>query len=344
MKRNLAAILACMCLALTLGRAFAEELQLPGKKARDMEALIQTIASATDVGRVVFDETPVTPAALDQLREAFPELAFEYSLSVVGKKVRATATRVNLHPNKVTKEKEFRQLYNCLRWLPDVEELTAWDTAFTFEQLEELSALMPKMHVSCKIKIASHLLRTDATAFSTRHSYGSIRHTAEDFRGVKYCDNLLALDVGHNNVRNLDFLYDAPNLRVLILADNQVEDLSPVASLKELEYLEIFKNPVSDLSPLKGLTKLIDLNMTFCRVADYSPLLGLTKLDRLWISENPYTEEQLQMLAKAHPECTMNTTAGEIAPTAEGWRQGHPRYLQIVRIFKRTRYEEFKTP
>lgn len=58
MKRNLAAILACMCLALTLGRAFAEELQLPGKKARDMEALIQTIASATDVGRVVLMRRP----------------------------------------------------------------------------------------------------------------------------------------------------------------------------------------------------------------------------------------------------------------------------------------------
>ena len=48
------------------------------------------------------------------------------------------------------------------------------------------------------------------------------------------------------------------------------------------------------------------------------------------------------MLKAALPNCTINTTAGEIAITAEGWRQGHPRYLQIVRIFERATYEPFK--
>jgi Leucine-rich repeat (LRR) protein len=73
---------------------------------------------------------------------------------------------------------------------------------------------------------------------------------------LKYLKNLKYLDVGHNAIDDLSFLYDLPELRILIVADNYVTDyitdLTPIASLKHLQYLEVFTNNITDLSPLSG--------------------------------------------------------------------------------------------
>lgn len=343
MLRRLISVLLVSFLLCSSAFAQGDELSMSGKKAaqRYDEAAAE-IGGHPEAGRVVFDDYPIPPAILEKLKQAFPNVEFEYSVSLGGKRYRSTAQKASIRSTPVAGQKQFDALYKTLSHLPRLEELTALTSSFSFDNLEALRKLLPDMHVSGNILIGKRRLRTDYTAFSTRHAYYSTRYASDDFRGLKYCDNLLALDIGHNAVTDLDFLYDLPGLRVLILADNQITDLTPIASLHDLEYLEIFKNPVSDLSPLAGLKNLIDLNMTFCQVEDYTPLLGLKNLDRLWISENPYDEEDLQMLREALPRCTVNTDAGEIAPTANGWRQGHPRYLQIVKIFQTGRYKEFQ--
>ena len=106
---------------------------------------------------------------------------------------------------------------------------------------------------------SSTILRLEANKPATLHNDTSAKHNSEDFSVLKYCWNLMALDVGHNNVTNLDFLYDLPNLRILIVACNTIEDITPIASLKHLEYLELFKNRILDISPLEGLDHLMDL-------------------------------------------------------------------------------------
>lgn len=343
--------LVAFLLLLAIGVAHAQELQMDGQQAaRNYNQLVADIAANAGVSRVVFNDYPVPLDKLDKLKDAFPDIEFEYSISFARKKYRSTAEKANIYAHKVTNDNQFSELCSVLRYLPGLKELTAKNSTLTFDQLEKLRELMPDMHVTTNIRIGRRALRTDLTAFSTRKAYYSNRYSSDDFRGVKYTDGLLALDIGHNAVTDLDFLYDVPKLRILILADNQITDLTPIAALPDLEYLEIFKNPVTDLSPLAGLENLIDLNMTFCQVTDYTPLLGLKKLDRLWIGENPYTDEDLLMLAEALPDCTISTDCvvrsrgggRGLAPTANGWRQGHSRYLQIVRIFQKAKYEEFK--
>lgn len=127
-----------------------------------------------------------------------------------------------------------------------------------------------------------HLIRTDRQAFSTLHNNQSSHHRSEDFEILKYVWDLKALDVGHNSVTSLDFLYDLPDLRILIIACNEVTDITPMASLHKLEYAEIFKNRIVDLTPLAGLDHLLDLNICFNSVTDVTPILGLTQLQRLW--------------------------------------------------------------
>lgn len=229
-----------------------------------------------------------------------------------------------------------------LPWLPKLTEIRALKSSFTYDEMERIHAALPDVHVSARMRVNRHYVSTSLTAFSTRHSKTSTRYSSDDMRALKYVDNLLALDIGHNAVDDLSFLYDLPNLRVLILADNQITDLTPIASLEHLEYLEVFINPLTDISPLAECENLIDLHIGECSISDFSPLYGLKKLNRLWMSENPFTEEDVQKLREALPGCTINTTASQIATTAEGWRQGNKRYLWIVDMFEKGKFKEFE--
>ena len=340
MHKRLWALALAVCLF--AGSAGAQVLELSGNDVKkNVNAVIRTIRESENVEKVVFDKAVISPENLQLLHDTFPELEMEYSVSVLGKRVSSAAEEINLYKTPINGGKDFEKLVKAIEWLPHLKEIRALDSSFTYDEMVRIHEARPDVHVYAKMRVNKHYVRTDVTAFSTRHSKTSTRYSADDMRALKYIDNLLALDIGHNAVDNLDFLYDLPNLRILILADNQITDLTPIASLKNLEYLELFINPITDLSPLAELENLIDLHVGECQISDFSPLYGLKKLDRLWISANPFTDEEVAKLRQALPDTTINTTASEIATTAEGWRQGHPRYLTIVDIFEKSKYKEF---
>lgn len=173
--------------------------------------------------------------------------------------------------------------------------------------------------------VGDHLVRTDVTAFSTQHTYQSKFHTSKTFSVLKYCHNLVALDIGHNEVSDLSFLEDLPQLKVLILAANNITDITPLAKLENLEYLELFLNHISDLTPLEGLTHLRDLNLCYNSITDWSPLENMPWLERLWLNYSgkyaridPVPAEVIAQLKEKLPNTEINTTAAH--STADGWR------------------------
>lgn len=340
-SKRVAALMAALMLMMT-GAAGAQVLELSGKDAREIDKLIASVSAQGDVTKIVFDETVIAPDHLQALFTALPDVDIEYSVSVLGRRYRWDTEQINLSQTPVNGGKDFEKLMKVLPWLPKLTEIRALKSSFTYEEIERIRQVLPGVHVSGKLRVNKHYVRNDLTAFSTRHSKTSTRYSSDDMRVLKYMDNLQALDIGHNAVDDLSFLYDLPNLRVLILADNQVTDLTPVASLKNLEYLEVFINPLTDISPLAECENLIDLHIGECNISDFSPLYGLKKLNRLWMSANPFTEEDVQKLQEALPNCQINTTASQVATTAEGWRQGNERYLWIVDMFEKGKFKEFE--
>ena len=173
-----------------------------------------------------------------------------------------------------------------------------YSTEIRRHRIEHLAALFPEVEfgwtmviMPCSNKLHPerkkyHTVRTDDTAFSTLHNKYCTGHTDVDFSVLRYCRNLQALDIGHNKVTDISFLYDLPHLKVLILALNNISDITPIGSLKELEYLEIFRNYITDISPLANCENLVDLNLCNNTIRDYTPLMGLTKLRRLWIARS----------------------------------------------------------
>lgn len=240
--------------------------------------------------------------------------------------------------------KSVADFIDYLRQFPQLRQVDIFATTLTPQSIDALTEAFPQVQFGMTMRIGDHLVRTDATAFSTLHGNSSRHHDEEDFRYLRYCTNLLALDIGHNSVRDVSFLYDLPHLKVLILACNEIEDITPVGSLHQLEYLELFKNDVRDVSCLSGCTKLIDLNVCFNHIEDLSPIAGLSRLERLWVynsnnwsDADPVDAQQLALLRQALPQCHIDSTSYS---TLGGWRD-HRRYYIVSNMFRYGEYIPF---
>lgn len=227
---------------------------------------------------------------------------------------------------------------------PQLKKVDMFGTQIWRPRIEELAERYPQIEFGWTMRIGEHTVRTDQTAFSTLHNHNSEFHTEREFSVLKYCKNMVALDIGHNGVMDLSFLYDMPQLKVLIVACNlTLQDITPIGSLTELEYLELFKNDIRDISCLANCTKLIDLNICFNRIKDWTPLYGLKNLRRLWLynssnySDIPIPKEVVTALRENLPDTKVDAVSYS---TDGGWRE-HPRYDVIHEMFKTGVYIPF---
>lgn len=251
--------------------------------------------------------------------------------------VPVSAESIDLEKVRVSAD-EYPRFYEFLNQLPNLRRVDMFATRIPRKRINELAERFPDIEFGWTMAVGDHDVRTDAIAFTTAHSDRSRRHADEDFSVLKYCRNLLALDIGHNAVKDLSFLNDLPQLKVLILVDNQFQDITPVGELTDLEYLELFYNDIRDVSALVTLTKLKDLNLGFNRIQDISPLESMNWLERLWIpqynSHNPTIKpdpEAVKSLTAALPDTQIDSTAK--SSIGNYWRD-HIHYQNILRIFR----------
>lgn len=222
-------------------------------------------------------------------------------------------------------------------WLFDAE-MTTEDQEWLFEKY------YPDIFFGFTIHIGPHAIRTDQTAFSTLH-YSSPtktdpRHTSEELYALRMCTRLKALDLGHNYLTDLNFLYWMPDIEVLIISPNYgLEDISPIANCKNLVYLECFHTPITDLSPLAGMTKLKDLNLARDgQVTDISPLYDLPSLERFWWGHmDKVPNAQRKIMREKHKGCKFSMVYD---PTSGGWRS-HKRFKQLHEFFRTGVYVPF---
>jgi len=223
--------------------------------------------------------------------------------------------------------------------MPALETVNMYESRLTDEAMELLFTRYPHIFFGWTLTIGDHSVRTDTQVFSTLHGTSpKPPHTSADFERLKYCRNLLALDIGHNWAEDLSFLRYLPKLKVLIVAINHVQDIAPLADLKELEYLELFSNKVRDYTPLAGLTKLRDLNVKNNPCKDLKPLYQMTWLERFWAGcyvEIP--KAQKKGMEAAIPGCEFDWNS---MPTAGTWRK-HERYYVIRDMFQSGVYIPF---
>lgn len=262
----------------------------------------------------------------------FPALS--ETVSVQGLAVPSDAEYLDLGKQQV---KNFSQFGKELSALPALTRVDLFSSRPSERQVWALTEALPQVTFGMTMNIAGFRCRTDDVIFSM-HRRGEPLYKSEAFRQLTLCPEMLALDLGHNRITDLEFLKSTPKVRYLILADNRITDLSALSELKDLQYLEIFMNQVTDLSPLSGLTELVDVNLAYNQVQDLSPLYGLHKLERVWLSRNDLPQEQIDALQAALPGLEINYTAR--LSTQGGWRE-HPRFFAMRRTFDRGEFIPF---
>ncbi|MBN1457377.1 MAG: hypothetical protein JW912_05960 [Sedimentisphaerales bacterium] len=119
-----------------------------------------------------------------------------------------------------------------------------------------------------------------------------------DITGIQYAENLLRLELVHNQITDITELSSLTKLQYLRLDNpetgvyyedkmNNISDISSLAGLTSLQLLCLSGNAeLSDISYLSGLTNLYELQLYRTQISDISPLIGMTNLETLHLTEN----------------------------------------------------------
>lgn len=179
--------------------------------------------------------------------------------------------------------------------LPQLEKVIMCDCGISSEDMDAMAKRHPDVRFVWNIRLGRAVIRTDATSFiSCKFGYwpvGGVGPTEDaenrlfdhDCVDLKYCTDMIALDMGHMALTDISFLEYMPNLRYLILADNPIEDFSALQYVPNLIFLEIFMTSFDQAEVLTQLKNLKDLNIGFSKIKNWEPLMEMTWLERLWL-------------------------------------------------------------
>ncbi|MDR1564649.1 MAG: hypothetical protein LBS74_06795 [Oscillospiraceae bacterium] len=272
----------------------------------------------------------VSDAEMEKLAEKYPDVFFIWNYTIYGKTFATNAETINLDKSEITNLDEFKK---SISYFKNLKRAEMNDCGLSNDQMGELVEMYPETKFVWTIKFSRYRVKTDAIAFSTAVTPGvnSPHLKFKNVEGLKYCTEMEALDLGHNEIEDISFIGGMKNLKILIVADNKVKDISVLANLKELVYIELFLNDIEDTSVFKELPNLKDLNICHNSILDPSPLYECKQLERLWIARNRFWDSKtINALRAALPNCKFSFW--EYQSTGEGWRR-HPRYYWMRDYF-----------
>lgn len=259
-------------------------------------------------------------------------------VSIQGESIDGSATSLNLQNKKIA---DYNTFVNELALFPNLTYVDLSNSNLSNEQMENLQNIYPNIKFVWVVHMKHWSMRTDAVAFSTQQWHITEMLNSDDIQVLKYCKDLVALDLGHNRVSDISVMRNLKNLKILILVDNPVTDLSPLKDMSNLMYLEFFVARVTDITPLAYCENLVDLNISFNRISDIDPILHLPHLQRLWFTHTNISQADRQRLIDTYPNVAMDFSSS--TSIQAGWRT-NPRFKSMRNMYKNNTVEgEFAT-
>lgn len=314
-------------------------LEISSNTTIDEDMLINVLPYFSALTTVNFGSQILSKSLMKRLLNTYPRIYFEWSAELGNKAYYSDVTDIDISSYIVDDLESFKEQ---LQYLISIKYIDMCDCGLTNEQMEELQTAYPNIKFVWKLQVGSWELRTDVKAFSTGHhgkfeggrfTGGNYLLSRTDLVQLKYCTDLIALDIGHQKrIVDFSFLENLPNLRILIVALTKMTDLSVLSSLKNLEYLEIFRNGLTDISPLMELPNLKYLNCSANYFTDIDTLSKMKQLERLWMVFNYLSDEEIAQLREILPDCEIVVEA--FGPTSGGWRgEDNEVYIEMREIF-----------
>lgn len=285
------------------------------------EQLQGAMAVMPKLRTVELQNPQATAQELLQLRQDYPDVELHWSLVFGDTVIPEDAEEVDISGVQV-ESVEQAKAYAAM--FPNITKLIMTDCGLDNETMAQFRE---EMRDAYKVVWTVYLgsiakARTDDVKFMPlTQGDGYFR----DWNAVdlKYCEDMVAIDIGHSRVRNIDWVAYMPHLKYLILADTDVRRLDGIENCKELVWLELSWCAIESYEPLVGCTALEDLNLsrTF---ADPEPLYQMTWLKNLWVMErgDAVTYQLTQALPDTH------VVGGAHDAISYGWRK-LPNYFKM---------------
>ena len=333
-KRSVGLILAA-AMALITGMVYfsvPESFALPAPKTNTLSVTERDVPNGPSQAIPAPTPSPTQNPTPSPTPEPTPEPAVE--MSVFGVSTMSDATELDLTGVKIA---DLEELTTQLGEIKRLKRVIMIHCGLKDEAMQELQSRFPKIEFVWITHIASCGVRTDTTYFTTYNPYEHL-YNCGSLEGFRNCPDIVALDLGHG-LSGLSpdgsYLRYLPHLKYLILYMAPYESLPELSGLKELEYLELMRSGIRDISPLRDCPNLKHLNLcnTYYledKEAALDVLCSLTQLERLWISDDLFAEEQLARLLAALPETKVHLAHGfgDICVNDGGWRLD-PSYFEM---------------
>ena len=295
------------------------------------EEELDLLAYLPAVKQLNLENPNASPEKLADIREEYPQMKISWQVTIEDLIFDESTTDVDLTMVEITDLSEVERKLNCL---PNLESVTfglcgiddpKWGNsrsklvASPIEN-EELAAYRDRVREKYKVSWTLRLgpkiaLESDADNFMPNH-FGVGQLPDSYAYNLRYCEDMVCLDVGHMTLTDISFVEYMPNLKYLILAWTEVKYIEPIRTCKNLVFLELDNSTIRDLSPLVDCTALEDLNLgnTFC---DVTPILEMTWLKNVYfILGSPASAYKVsQAIPTAHVVATGTATVGG------GWRR-----------------------
>lgn len=253
------------------------------------------------------------PENLVALQESMTGAEVTWEQEICGKLVPLGLEEIDLSDAEI---ESLDQVKEAMPYFPGTQRVFLGECGIDNDEIAAFREEMREQYkvvwiVRCGEKLPT---RTDTTSFMpSRDGVGYIRD--DSTVNLRYCEDIIAVDVGHMGVKDVSFVEYMPNLKYLILAHTEVQDITPLSTCKNLIFLELDWSPVRDFSPLVGCTALEDLNIGNTG-ADVTPLEQMTWLKNLWMVFRAGSAWQLtQALPNTHVVASGNATV------SSGWRR-----------------------
>jgi len=328
-----------------------QTLDLSGK-AVDLAELTTKLQGLANLKSVVFGEETFALADQIALANAYPKIAFVWNVQLLEDfAVRSDVTDLDLRKYTVPDAAAFS---DALVLFPKLKMLDMCGSGPSDEEMAAIRARYPQVKVVWYIHIYNWVIRTDIKGFSTgnrsRFPNGGGRYVpdgklfsyhkihAKDLEVLKYCTDLIALDIGHcTRVGNIDFLKYQPKLQYLDIALCNLEDISVLENMHDLVYLQMMYNYIADASPIKNNTKLRYVNASNNILTSADVFTTLPKLERLFINCSGLSDEQIASLTSTLTEKLPNIVIKASQDNPEyamsAWCPGNEGYVQQQAIF-----------
>ena len=283
--------------------------------------LIQALAGLPNLKNLTLIDPAADGSTLQALRLQYPDLTLSWYFRVNGREIGEDAVEVDVSGMDFSSLAAAENMASCFPKLEKfiMSSCTVGGKAIGNDTMADFRERMRSSYkVVWTVRCGRLSVRTDATTFmpTREHEYYFLDSMAPN---LKYCEDMICIDIGHHKVKDISFVRYMPHLKYLILTDTAVQDISPVAELKELIFLELTFGIVRDYTPLLQCTALEDLNMDkLDYYADPTPIYQMTWLKTLfWHRCNTQVQ---QKLAEALPNTHLDFTGTTTNPIHTGWR------------------------